>query len=561
MILLNTRNKLIRTYQVSPPENLPPAGDKAFKGKDRYSGQELEETNLFFFAGMVLNFVYVFVFGLIVYPRLFFPQYFPESWRISDAAKSFLPMGAYWGLAALDTGANVAATIGGAKTPNVLVPILDQLQIPFTLVMSYFFLGKSFSWRQIAGAVTVLAGAAVSVFGRGKIPDERLKTPNAAPETATGIIVLMVGVFMLKPLFYGAAGVYKENVFTNAKKGEKDGADMKEMMGRYKKKMDEKKKKEQAKKKQQQEEERVALLEQGGINAAENENGTGTQNNDEAKDNEELEETSPAENEQGGDQKSEEKESVDIDIWYFSQWINIFQLLLTAVAVPLTMIPGFGGERNPIKTMHYGWLCFVRSVPDITDYMGADGMKLVEKVTPTEITPDIIAQYDKDPTSVSIVPPGTYTINSDPATGGEVWKNWSEENQENYLQYNRMHSLSQQCQSGGSNLIEPHAWMSNLNMLVMLWCLANMSFTTLQLVLVKYGGASTMQLVANGLGVPLSAMWFYMATFDTSVYMEWTTEKMSNNSWFAIVGLVLVVGGLCLYYIKTSVEKAKKKKK
>lgn len=91
--------------------------------------------------------------------------------------------------------------------------------------------------------------------------------------------------------------------------------------------------------------------------------------------------------------------------------------------------------------------------------------------------------------------------------------------------------IAQQCADG------------NLATILILFSLANVTFTTLQLVIVKYASASMATVMSVGVALPISYLIFFLVP-DPEVQVHWNGLR----SWFGIFGMLIVVVAFGTYY-------------
>lgn len=90
----------------------------------------------------------------------------------------------------LDAAGSVLSTMGGAYTAGAVQNLLNQVIIPMTLVLSFLFLGQTFTVAQSSGAAIIFAGAAVAVFPSFTGQDSGDRNTS----TVLGVLVFLISV-------------------------------------------------------------------------------------------------------------------------------------------------------------------------------------------------------------------------------------------------------------------------------------------------------------------------------------------------------------------------------
>jgi drug/metabolite transporter (DMT)-like permease len=111
-------------------------------------------------------------------------KYGARWWRKQDVPFPTLCMMGF-----LDAAGSVLSTMGGAYTAGAVQNLLNQVIIPMTLVLSFLFLGQTFTLAQSSGAGIIFVGAAVAVF-----PSFTGQQGGPNTSSALGIAVFLVSV-------------------------------------------------------------------------------------------------------------------------------------------------------------------------------------------------------------------------------------------------------------------------------------------------------------------------------------------------------------------------------
>jgi len=211
-----------------------------------------------FFVNQAINLLYIAYGGVILYPRMLFSEHVtPEMRRFPK--RVFLTMGI------LDSLGTFLTCLGVAYTPGSMTPLLNQMMIPFTMLVSALYLGVRCRWKEVAGAALIIVGACMSV------------TPNllTADESGTEIRWYAVMFYAMSNLPMAMSACYKEGTF----------------------------------------------------------------------DDEQL------------------------DVWYLTQWVSIFQFLVSFLYMPCLVLPGFGSAKGMSmqevpEAFLDGWHCFLEREPE-----------------------------------------------------------------------------------------------------------------------------------------------------------------------------------------------------
>ena len=210
-----------------------------------------------FFVNQGINFFYIVVGGIMVYPRMCCTNDItPEMKKIPH--KIFVIM------ALLDSFGTFFISMGAVYTPGQIQPLIQQALIPLTMVFSCIWLKERYNIWELVGAVLMLAGAAVSI-----VPTITGGTDGTSKWYACVI-------YFCSNIPMALSGVYKEMAF----------------------------------KKQ------------------------------------------------------------PVDVWYLSQWVAIYQFLISFVFVPLLVVPFIGGTETGMSfadiwySFRDGALCWVQLTPD-----------------------------------------------------------------------------------------------------------------------------------------------------------------------------------------------------
>ena len=131
-----------------------------------------------------------------------FNLYFPSSRK---------PWWVYALLAIVDVEANAAAVRAYQYTSITSIMLLDCLSVPFSMILSYYFLGARYSLRQYVGVLVCMVGLGVLVAS-----DSSPQAPGAAPLIGDALCVVAA-------LFYASSNVGQEAVLKSSSLG--GGAD------------------------------------------------------------------------------------------------------------------------------------------------------------------------------------------------------------------------------------------------------------------------------------------------------------------------------------------------
>eukprot|EP00928_Gymnodinium_smaydae_P061049 TRINITY_DN4509_c0_g3_i2.p1 TRINITY_DN4509_c0_g3~~TRINITY_DN4509_c0_g3_i2.p1 ORF type:complete len:431 (+),score=84.43 TRINITY_DN4509_c0_g3_i2:165-1295(+) len=217
-----------------------------------------------FFVNQAINLLYILYGGLILYPRMLFTtSVTPEMRRYPK--KHFLLMGF------LDSLGTFFTCMGTAYTPGSLTPLLNQLLIPFTMVVSAAYIRTRYSSKEMAGALLIVAGACVSV-----VPS--LLQASASDSLGSNIRWYAVIFYAMSNVPMAMSACYKESKFDKAQ----------------------------------------------------------------------------------------------LDVWYLTQWVSIFQFLVSFVYMPLLVLPGFGSQdgmswSDVVSALSDGMDCYLERVPECAE--------------------------------------------------------------------------------------------------------------------------------------------------------------------------------------------------
>ncbi|CAD7940110.1 unnamed protein product [Amoebophrya sp. A120] len=205
-----TKKAFAKWGSVLRNDDVPPGMD--FDATDRQTLQIIEDKaqDYSLFANNMINLFYFTVFGFFVYPRRWFPQLFPEAWRLREEVRRQIPIWVFAVLAGLDAMANLANALG-QRTPGTVQPLLDQIGLPFIMLLTYVFLKERFVAFQYVGALLLICGAALSVFGRGlNNLGEDADDGGSSSQLSGSSLATFIIIYLFKPLFYSASYTMKE---------------------------------------------------------------------------------------------------------------------------------------------------------------------------------------------------------------------------------------------------------------------------------------------------------------------------------------------------------------
>jgi len=216
-----------------------------------------------FFVNQAINLLYIVYGGAVLYPRMFLTGHVTSEMR-RFPKKPFLIMGI------LDSLGTFFTCLGTAYTPGSLTPLLNQLLIPFTMVVSAVYLGIWAQAKEVAGAGFIVMGACLSVVPSLLAADGH--------ERSTEIRWYAVLFYALSNLPMATSACYKEATF----------------------------------------------------------------------------------------------EDNHLDVWYLTQWVSIFQFLVSFLYMPLLTLPGFGSRDGMAlaevpKAFQDGLACYLEQVPDCAE--------------------------------------------------------------------------------------------------------------------------------------------------------------------------------------------------
>jgi drug/metabolite transporter (DMT)-like permease len=111
-----------------------------------------------FFVNQGINFMYVFMGGMVLYPKQIFTNEINEKTGLRFSQRKLFFLGL------LDSFGTLFTALGAVHTPNVIQPLLNQTLIPFTIIFSFIFLGARYHRFALAGATAIVIGASLTVF-------------------------------------------------------------------------------------------------------------------------------------------------------------------------------------------------------------------------------------------------------------------------------------------------------------------------------------------------------------------------------------------------------------
>eukprot|EP00929_Paragymnodinium_shiwhaense_P001511 TRINITY_DN101744_c0_g1_i1.p1 TRINITY_DN101744_c0_g1~~TRINITY_DN101744_c0_g1_i1.p1 ORF type:complete len:456 (-),score=90.71 TRINITY_DN101744_c0_g1_i1:53-1420(-) len=109
-----------------------------------------------FFVNQAINLLYIVYGGLILYPRMMFTKHVTAEMRRFNK-RPFVIMGI------LDSLGTFFTCLGTAYTPGSITPILNQLLIPFTVIVSTVYMKVRPGPKEMSGAGLIIFGACLSV--------------------------------------------------------------------------------------------------------------------------------------------------------------------------------------------------------------------------------------------------------------------------------------------------------------------------------------------------------------------------------------------------------------
>ena len=219
-----------------------------------------------FFVNQAINLLYVVYGGAILYPRMVFTNVVTKE-MTSFPKKPFFIMGT------LDSLGTFLTCLGTAYTPGSITPLLNQLLIPFTMLVSAMWLSIRSRWQERCGAFLIVLGACISVIPKiiGSAPDESSPLQSIAVQSRWYAILF----YALSNFPMAASSCYKEATFENH----------------------------------------------------------------------------------------------HLDVWYLTQWVSIWQFLISFIYMPLLVLPGFSSKQGMsfsevVDSFVDGWICYSQQDPD-----------------------------------------------------------------------------------------------------------------------------------------------------------------------------------------------------
>ena len=221
------------------------------------NGNMTDGSKYSFFVNQGINFLYLFVGGVMVYPRQCCTNDItPEMRKIPH--RIFFIMGV------LDAFGTFFISMGAVYTPGQIQPLIQQALIPLTMVFSCFCLKSRYNVWELVGAVLMLVGTGLSIV------------PSIVSEDNSNTRWYACVIYFCSNIPMAGSGVYKE----------------------------------------------VAFRKQ------------------------------------------------EVDVWFLSQWVAIYQFLISFVFVPLLVIPFVGGTSTGMSfqdiwdSFRDGALCWLMILPD-----------------------------------------------------------------------------------------------------------------------------------------------------------------------------------------------------
>ncbi|CAK9000189.1 Crt homolog 1 (Chloroquine resistance transporter paralog 1) (DdCRTp1) [Durusdinium trenchii] len=165
----------------------------------------------------------------------------------------------------LDSLGTFLTCLGTAYTPGSVTPLLNQLLIPFTMLVSTTWLGIASHWKERCGAFLIVVGACISVLP--KIVDGSNPMQSVAAQSRWYAILF----YALSNFPMAASSCYKEATFEN----------------------------------------------------------------------------------------------IHLDVWYLTQWVSIWQFVVSFVYMPLLVLPGFSSKEgmtisDVMDAFADGWTCYTQ---------------------------------------------------------------------------------------------------------------------------------------------------------------------------------------------------------
>lgn len=161
---------------------------------------------------------------LIFVSATFVPLFGAAAWFISCRSGGFLPQmtscrfKAHFCIIGLFNALNgILIIFSNPHVAGVLQSILAQAVIPFTLILSIFWLRTRYVWYQYIGAITVVGGVAVSLVPTFEPTSNKSSSTsyfeNGDSDTDA---IIWSALFALGQIPQALCGIYQEKVFVNA---------------------------------------------------------------------------------------------------------------------------------------------------------------------------------------------------------------------------------------------------------------------------------------------------------------------------------------------------------
>jgi len=213
-----------------------------------------------FFVNQAINLLYIIYGGAILYPRMLFSNVVTRD-MMAFPKKHFVMMGT------LDSLGTFLTCLGTTYTPGSLTPLLNQLLIPFTMLVSAVWLGMQSRWQERFGAAMIVVGACISVMP-DLLPKEDASSTLQSLATQSRWYAILF--YALSNLPMATSSCYKEATF----------------------------------------------------------------------------------------------EDVHLDVWYLTQWVSIWQFVVSFAYMPLLVMPGFGSKegmsfQEVLTSFSDGWTCYL----------------------------------------------------------------------------------------------------------------------------------------------------------------------------------------------------------
>ena len=158
-----------------------------------------------FFVSQGINLLYCVYGGLALYPRMLCTSEITPAMRATPHGR-FITMGL------LDCFGTFLAAMGAVYTPGQYQTVLNQTLIPITILVSRIFLKTRFSPGQLAGAATIMCGAAVTTLVPA-LSGGDATVGSSAPTAVMGYSSLVV--YFLSNVPMACSAVYKEARFSD----------------------------------------------------------------------------------------------------------------------------------------------------------------------------------------------------------------------------------------------------------------------------------------------------------------------------------------------------------